>query len=785
MKSSVLNTALALTVLTASASAQPNPYRTVENWAQLPEGTKWGQVISVDPDSHGNIWVFHRGETPLLEFAPSGKFIKGLGKDMFVQPHGLYIDKDDNVWVSDGRGKDGKGQQVFKLSPDGKVLMTLGTAGVAGTTPTTFNAPSDIVVAPNGDIFIADGHGQATNARIVKFDKTGKFIKAWGTKGSGPGQFDIPHTIAIDSQGRLFVGDRNNNRIQIFDQEGNFITEWKQFGRPSGIFIAKDDTIYVVDSESNKARNPGWTRGIRIGNTKDGKVVAMIPDTEPAPDTSTVIGQEGVTADQNGNVYGADVGHMRLMKYVKASTSFKAEKLPVTADNYPFGAANHTRVPEDLSKIGYVEEEFLVSGTANVYDWPEPGPAVVRTPDVPYTTRVLIRRPADRAKFSGTVAVEMQNPSNLFDLNLGWTLHHKEFARNGDVWVGITAKPVSIAAVKTFNPARYADLSWPNPLPLDDPRNCAKVAADSQRTTENGLIWDMFSQVGLWLKSPDKSNPLTYGGSATAAQHLIGWGYSQTGGYLYTYINAIHPLHKGIFDAYLVATSSGPSPINQCAAPIPAGDSRRVIKDAGVPVVRIMTLSDYLTSIPARLPDSDTAPNLTRNYEIAGAAHATPDELIFAATPADIEKTGHPVPPMSCNEGPRSRFPNGPAFNAIFRNLDTWVRTGTPAPKAEQIKVENGKPVLDATGNVVGGVRSPFVDVPTSDWYGNSTGESFCRIAGHEVPFDAAKLHQLYPTGKAYEQAVKADVAKLVQERFLLKADGDELISTLHLPKAN
>jgi len=463
----------------------------------------------------------------------------------------------------------------------------------------------------------------------------------------------------------------------------------------------------------------------------------------------------------------------------------KATLIPTTADSYAFGAADHTRVPEDLSKIGYVEEEYLLSGTANVYDWPAPGPAVVRTAGAPYATRLIVRRPANRAKFSGSVAVEMQNPSNLFDLNLGWTISHKEFARNGDVWVGVTAKPVSVVAVKTFNPTRYAALSWANPLPLSDPANCSTVPRDSDRATENGLVWDIFSQTGAWLKSRDRSNPLLYGvsdGSPHPVQHLYGWGYSQTGGYLYTYVNAIHPLDvkangKPIYDAYLIATSSGPTPINQCAAPIPAGDPRRQIRDAGVPVVRVMTLSDYLGSIPARLPDSDTPPNLTRNYEIAGAAHATPDELKFAAAPADIEKAGREVPPMSCNEGPRSRFPNGPAFNAIWHNLDLWVRKGIPPPKIDQIKVDNGKAVLDDLGNVTGGLRSPYVDVAVSTWTGNSTGASFCRIAGHEVAFDDARLKQLYPTHAAYVQAVTADVAKLVAARELIRADGDEMIA--------
>ena len=463
----------------------------------------------------------------------------------------------------------------------------------------------------------------------------------------------------------------------------------------------------------------------------------------------------------------------------------KAKLIPTTADSYPFGAANHTRIPEDLAKIGYVEEEYLLSGTANVYDWPKPGPAVVQAANAPYTTRLIIRRPANRAKFSGQVAVEMQNPSNLFDLNLGWTISHKEFARNGDVWVGITAKPVSIVAVQKFNPARYAALSWTNPLPLDDPRNCATVPRDSDRATENGLVWDMFSQTGAWLKSRDPSNPLLYGVAENAphpVHHLYAWGYSQTGGYLYTYVNAIHPLDiqangKPIYDAYLIATASGPTAINQCAAPIPVADPRRQIKDVGVPVVRVMTLSDYLGSMAARLPDSDMPPNQMRNYELAGSAHATPDELNFAAAPDDIERAGRDVPPMRCNEGPRSRFPNGPAFNAIWHNLDLWVRKGIPAPRIDQIKVEDGKPVLDALGNVTGGVRSPYIDVATSTWYGNSTGASFCRIAGHEVPLDAARLKELYPTHESYVNAVEADVAKLVAERELIREDGEEIIA--------
>ena len=464
---------------------------------------------------------------------------------------------------------------------------------------------------------------------------------------------------------------------------------------------------------------------------------------------------------------------------------FRAEgPLAATAASYPFGAADHTRTPSNLKAVGYVEEEFLFSGVANVYDWPAPGPAVVRTAGAPYTTRILIRRPADRARFSGTVVVEMLNPSNLFDLNIGWAISNAQLVRHGDAWVGITAKPVAVASLKAFNPTRYGALSWANPLQANDPENCDTVARDSDRATENGLVWDIHRQVGQWLRGRVANNPFTYGTTTGAhpVARLYAWGYSQTGGYLYTYVNAIHPLDvkqfgKPLFDAYLIAVASGPSPINQCAAPIPPGDPRRVITDAGVPVVRVMSQSDYLPSVGARLPDSDVAPQLTRNYEIAGSGHATPDELTYAAAPDDIVRAGRAVPPMACNEGPRSRFPSRIAYNAILQNLDLWVRKGTAPPKTEQIKVVDGKPVLDRFGNVTGGVRSPFLDVPTSTWNGNSTGESFCRIAGHEKPFDAARIAELYPKPGDYAKAVAANVTALVAARFITAADGQSLIA--------
>jgi DNA-binding beta-propeller fold protein YncE len=324
--------------LTPTNSA-PNPYRAIENWAKLPDGRHWGSTSGVDIDPDGtSVWVAERcgafappsalkpGEPfacsdsnldPILKFDASGKLVKSFGAGLLLFPHGLHVDRAGNVWVTDGLGKDGKGQQVIKFSPEGNVLMRLGKAGVAGNGPDEFNAPSAVFVAPNGDIFVADGHGGNTNARIVKFTSDGKFIKTWGKKGSAPGEIDIPHALAMDSRGRLFVGDRQNNRIQIFDQDGNFFEQWLQFSRPSGVFIDKNDVIYVADSESESvAKNhDGWKRGIRVGRVSDGVVTAFIPD--PVEKTTGTSAAEGVAADASGNIYGAEVGPKRLMKYVR------------------------------------------------------------------------------------------------------------------------------------------------------------------------------------------------------------------------------------------------------------------------------------------------------------------------------------------------------------------------------------------------------------------------------------------------------------------------------------
>lgn len=342
--SRLIGTLLALAPLVSAAAQSgggpvnqaPNPYRTIEGWARLPEGRAWGSTSAVEIDRDGrSIWVAERCSAnscagsdldPILKFDSAGTLVKSFGAGLLLSPHGIFVDHEGNVWVTDcactgtsqQRQTSGKGHQVYKFSPDGTLLLTLGKVGGARE-PDYFYQPNDVLVAPDGSIFVAEGHSSAAtaNARVLKFAPDGRFLKAFGTKGSGSGGMDQPHALAMDSRGRLFVGDRSNNRILIMDQEGNLLAEWEQFSRPSGIFIDRNDVIYVADSESGSV-NPAhgaWKRGIRIGSARDGKVTGFIPDPdENATNTSAA---EGVAVDAKGNIYGAEVGPKALKKYVK------------------------------------------------------------------------------------------------------------------------------------------------------------------------------------------------------------------------------------------------------------------------------------------------------------------------------------------------------------------------------------------------------------------------------------------------------------------------------------
>ena len=318
----------ALSQVTDARFTPSNDYSIDEAFFKLPPGRSIGATsgLGIHPDG-SSFWVFDRcgaencrgsDLAPIMKFDRQGNHLLSFGEDLFQRPHGLTVDRDGNVWVTDDVGSrdidtvsEAKGHQVFKFSPEGELLMTLGSPGIAGDGPDTFNMPSAVVVAPGGDIFVGDGHGPRSNARIVKFTSRGDYLMTWGSFGEGPNQFHTPHALAMDSAGRLFVGDRGNDRVLIFDQSGNFLDEWTQFGRPSGMFIDDNDLLYVADSSSSNTAqsNPGFEEGIRVGNVRDGRVMLFIQD----PDASG--SQEGVVADRDGNIYGSLTAGMALRKY--------------------------------------------------------------------------------------------------------------------------------------------------------------------------------------------------------------------------------------------------------------------------------------------------------------------------------------------------------------------------------------------------------------------------------------------------------------------------------------
>jgi sugar lactone lactonase YvrE len=325
--------------------AYPNPYRAGEAFGHLPKGRMWGSTSAVTLDAQGHIWVGERcGKNSctgsdldsILEFDSSGKLLKSFGGGLLAVPHSIYFDKAGNIWVTDSgelrapgapapdpatAAKETEGHVAIKFSPEGKILMTLGKPGVSAEGPDTFREPNAVVEGANGDLFVSDGHvPHKGSARIVKFTKDGKFIKQWGGLGSAPGQFDVPHALALDSSGRLFVADRADKRIQIFDQDGTFLEAWTQFGSPSGIFIDRNDVMYVSDSQAEwtdpKADryNPGFEHGVHVGNARDGRVTAFIPMPVPPNGDNA---PEGIAADVMGNIYIAETIVRGVWKYTK------------------------------------------------------------------------------------------------------------------------------------------------------------------------------------------------------------------------------------------------------------------------------------------------------------------------------------------------------------------------------------------------------------------------------------------------------------------------------------
>jgi NHL repeat len=330
----LLTTAVAAGIASAQSSYPctetnanlPNPYRQVTDWASPPR--PWNPVNAVAVDRNNNLWAVDRCETedcvPVIELGPDGKTLKNFGAGLFVEPHQAAIDKEGNLWVADAAAKDAKGMQVTKFDRDGRVLLKLGKPGQgAGLTGLDiFDAPTGVAIASNGDVYISEGHGETkvNNSRIMVFAADGKFIKTFATRGTGDGQLMSPHALAFDSKDNLYVADRGNSRIVVFDKDGRFLAAWKQFGRPSGVAVDKNDLLYVIDSQSSDTPgaanyNPGCRRGIRIGSVNDGKVLYFIPPSAPRdPKMQPPI---GIVVDNNGAVYAASDDQQDIQKFVK------------------------------------------------------------------------------------------------------------------------------------------------------------------------------------------------------------------------------------------------------------------------------------------------------------------------------------------------------------------------------------------------------------------------------------------------------------------------------------
>jgi sugar lactone lactonase YvrE len=311
----------------AHSNDRPNPYTRIEPWGEVPPGNngEWAAVSGAEGGPDGVLYVLHRchsntcvgrSEPALVKLDPrTGKQLGTFGANLMAFPHGLHVDFEGNVWTTDsGRGNAPGGHLVRKFSPDGELLMTLGHSGVAGDEPDMFREPTDIAVARDGTLFVTEGHlKNGPHSRLSKLAPDGTLIARYGMTGQGHLQLSAPHAIALDTEGRLFIADRDNNRIMIWDQDGNYLDQWTQFGRPSGIYIDHTDTIYVADSESWGPENPGWKKGIRIGSAKTGQVHYFLEDIESRDFAHS--GAEGIGVDKFGNVYGGVVRRQMLERH--------------------------------------------------------------------------------------------------------------------------------------------------------------------------------------------------------------------------------------------------------------------------------------------------------------------------------------------------------------------------------------------------------------------------------------------------------------------------------------
>ena len=453
--------------------------------------------------------------------------------------------------------------------------------------------------------------------------------------------------------------------------------------------------------------------------------------------------------------------------------------VPITATSYPFlDRLGPPRIA--MFQARYVEEEYFISGEANVYTWDANNNPVVRTADAPYATRIIVRRPERPNKFSGTVWVEFLNPTLAFDLDRMWQLHYAQILRDGDAWVGITSKPIAILALQNFDPVRYASLSMANPLPPEQ-QTCGRLPGEpgyspnSSKLYENGLIWDIMSQLGALLKSSSSLNPL-----GVPATTVYGEGWSQTGGYAYRYLSTFGPLAtladgSYIFDGWLVGGPTGPTAINQCVSVPSAADPRQQIRPSGVPVISFRTESDSF-SFNYRRADGDAPDDQFRLYEIAGVSHDSATIYENFPTEADAARAGVTIPSTApCGFTPPAvviDLPYEYFFNAGAINLKKWDAGITP-PYVDRYVYNGTTIVRDEFGNALGGLRSPYVDVPISTYKMPAGG--VCPFIGSRIPFSHELLAQLYSSHGDYVSQVTQGVQTLRQDGFVLPWDASKI----------
>jgi hypothetical protein len=461
--------------------------------------------------------------------------------------------------------------------------------------------------------------------------------------------------------------------------------------------------------------------------------------------------------------------------------------IPVTATSYPLMSSNKLQTIVDLPKAGYVEEEFFVTGRANVYDWTADGQVTVKTPNAPYTTRILLRRPADARRFSGNVIVEIVNSARRYDFPFTWGVSHDSFMENGDAFVLVTLAQANLEGLKAFDAVRYAPLSLANPTPDETCVVGRGGGAPQTAPGEEGLQYDILAQTGALLKAARADGPLA--GFTVQRAYLTAYD-----SILPTYIAAIHPRVKlasgrPIYDGYILHRHPALTRLRRCGMVPAASDPRQIIRNLDVPLIRIIGQTDILATYAQRREDSDAPGDRYRLYEIAGGAHADAAFYPYIPAVADLKKIGSAYPflaswPFANQCEPEQTLAKTPfnthALDAAYANLTRWIRDGVAPPRAERIRIEHpGTPqariVLDQFGNAVGGVRSPYLEVPIATYYTNSKGETFCPELGHTVPFDWARLNSLYGTPQNYAAKLAQSVDRLVRERWLTESDGRKI----------